>query len=374
MRVGVNLCWLVPGLVGGSEEATIRALDALADLRPADVEPVLLGLDVLRRAHPRLVERFEAHTVPLGGSVKALRVLAEHSWLPVAVRRHDLDLIHDAGGTSPGRVGVPRVVTIHDIQPLEIPGNFGRARVAYLRRSVPRAVAGAARVLVPSEFVRRRLVEHLGADPDRIAVVPWSVPPQGTGTPIEVVRARYGIMGGIILVPGITYPHKDHVVAVRAMRHLVERHADTTMVLVGGAGPAEGEVEAEIARQGIGDRIVRTGRVPEAVVRSLLVHAEVVVVPSRYEGFGLPALEAMAAGTPVVVADAGASPEVVGSAGVVFPAGDDAHLALELHRILSEPERGRALVEAGTLRAADFDASRTGEALLAAYRSASAGL
>ena len=370
MRAGVNLCWLVPGVVGGSEEATTRVLRAIALDPPDDIEIVLFAQRSFRDAHPDLAERFETHTVPVPRGDKALRVLAEHTWLPLAVKRHRIDLLHDAGGTSPGRLGVPRVLTIHDIQPLELPRNFGRVKVVYLRWAIPRAIDGAARVLVPSAFVRDRLVERLGADPDRIDVVPWSVPDAEEGTPIAAVRARYGIIGSIVLVPGITYPHQDQIVAIRAMRHVAGRHGETTMVLTGGEGPAERAVLAEIEAQGMADRVVRTGRVPAPVMASLFRNATAVIVPSRYEGFGVPALEAMAAGVPLIVADAGALPEVVGDAAEVVPAGDDAQLAVALHRILSDPDHHRALSVAGRERAADFTPARTAAATLAAYRSA----
>lgn len=374
LRVGINLCWLVPGIVGGSEEATTRVLRAIADDAPSDVEIVLFGQRSLHEAHPDLVERFETHTARVPGGSKALRVLAEHTWLRLAVRRHRIDLVHDAGGTSPGRIGVPRVLTIHDIQPLELPRNFSPVKVVYLRWAIPHAVSGASRVLVPSDFVRERLVERLGADPARIDVVPWTVPEPDEGTPIEAVRARYGIIGSIVLVPGITYPHKDHVVAIRAMRHIASRHGETTMVLTGGEGPSEATVLAEIEAQGMADRIVRTGRVPGPVISALFRHATMVLVPSRYEGFGVPALEAMAVGTPVVVADAGALPEVVGAGGVVVPAGDDAQLAVEMHRILSDPEHRRSLSTAGRERATAFGPPVAASATLAAYRSAAADL
>jgi alpha-1,3-rhamnosyl/mannosyltransferase len=374
VRIGVNLSWLVPGVVGGSEEATTRALRALGAKRSSEVEVVLFGLDALRRAHPDLTAAFETHTLPLPGRVKPLRVVAEHTWLRAMVVRHGVKALHDAGGTSAGRIGVPRIVTVHDIQPLEHPGNFHPVRVAYLRYAVPRAVSSAAEVIVPSQFVKDRLVDRLHADPDRIDVVPWSAPPPVEPMPIETVRARYGIIGSIVLVPAITYPHKDHVVAIRAMRHLVDRHAETTLVLTGGEGPAEQQVMDEVERQGISERVVRTGRIPATAVAALFEHAAAVVVPSRYEGFGIPALEAMAAGTPVIVSDAGSLPEVVGDAGVVFPAGDDAQLAVALHRVLGDPEHRRELSAAGLVRAKEFTPERTADGLLAAYRKVAASL
>ncbi len=374
MRVGVNLCWLVPGVVGGSEEATLRTLDAVLDAAPSDVEIVIFGLTALTEAHPSLTDRFETHTAPVPGRVKPLRVLVEHTWLPVMVRRHRIDVLHDAGGTSPGRMRVPRVLTVHDIQPLELPGNFHPVKVAYLRNVLPRAIAGAARVLVPSEFVRQRIVARLGVEPAHIDVAPWPPPSPVDALPIEDVRRRLGIEGRVVLLPGITYPHKDHAVAIRAVARLAERHPDLVLVLTGGEGPAEDDVRSAIGASGLGDRVVRTGRIPAAELAALVEDATVVVVPSRYEGFGIPALEAMAAGTPVVVSDAGALPELVGDGGVVFPAGDDAQLAIELHRILDEPDHRTALADAGRSRAAEFSGRRTAVAVLAAYRSAAAAL
>ena len=374
MRIGVNLCWLVPGVVGGSEEATTRSLRALGRRPAPELDIVLFGLDALRRAHPDLTAVFESHTIPVPGRLKPLRVLAEHTWLRAMVARHRIDVLHDAGGTSSGKIGIPRIVTVHDIQPLELPDNFHPLKVAYLRQVVPRAVRGAALVIVPSEFVRDRLVERLGTDPDKIVVIPWAAPPMPEPMPIETVRARYGIIGAIVLVPAITYPHKDHVVAIRAMRHLADRHPETTMVLTGGEGPFEQQVLREVADQGLSDRVVRTGRIPESAVAALFRHAAAVVLPSRYEGFGIPALEAMAAGTPVVVGDAGALPEVVGDAGTVVPIGDDVQLAVELHRLLSDEDHRRSMAEAGLRRAAQFQPERTADGLVAAYRSVAAGL
>ena len=374
MRVGVNLCWLVPGVVGGSEEATTRALRAVASRPAPGIELVLFGLDALRRAHPDLTSSFESHTLPVPGRIKPLRVAAEHTWLRAMVARHRLDVLHDAGGTSAGGIDLPRILTVHDIQPLELPENFHPVKVAYLRRAVPHAVRSAAAVIVPSEFVKDRLVDRLRADPAKIVVVPWSAPLPLRPMPIETVRARYGIIGSIVLLPAITYPHKDHVVALRAMRHIVDRHAETTMVLTGGEGPAEETVLAEIERLGIADRVVRTGRISETAVAALFAHASAVLVPSRYEGFGIPALEAMEAGTPVIVSDAGALPEVVGDSGVVVPAGDDVQLAIELHRVLSDGRYRDRLARAGRDRAKQFTPQRTADGMMAAYRSVLDGL
>lgn len=369
-RVGVNLCWLVPGVVGGSEQATVRTLEALHRRDPGNFEVVLLASTPFATAYPGLVDSFETHTIPIPVARKSVRVLAEHAWLPRQVRRLGLDLLHDAGGTSPGRISVPRVLTIHDIQPLLFPHRFPPVRVAFLRRSIPAAVEGAVRITVPSEFVRSSLVEEFGTEADKIAVVPWSRPDVDDRADVDVVRGRWGLTGPYLVLPAITYAHKDHITAIRAMRHLAARHPDLTLVLPGGVGPAEEAVLAEIGRLGLEKSVIRTGRLPTASVLALIEGAAATVFPSRYEGFGIPALESMSLGTPVVVSDAGALVEVVGEAGAVFPAGDDEQLAIEVHRVLSEDGRREALVDGGRRRADEFRPERTVERLLAAYRAA----
>lgn len=373
-RVGVNLCWLVPGVVGGSEQATVRTLEALRRRDPRNFEIVLFASTSFTSAYPALADAFETHALPLPDRLKPLRVLAEHTWLRAMVARHSIDIVHDAGGTAPGAIDVPRVLTIHDIQPLLFPQRFPSARVAYLGRAVPAAVERAARITVPSGFVRDSIVEHLDADPDLISVVPWSRPDVAERADVDLVRGRWGLTDRrYLVVPAITYPHKDQVSAVRAMGRLAARHPDLRLVLSGGIGPAEAAVRSEIDRLGVDDRVIRTGHLPTASVLALIEGATAMVFPSRYEGFGIPALEAMSLGTPVVSSDAGALVEVVEGAGVVFPAGDDAQLAVEIHHLLSDDDRRAGLVEAGRARAASFGPERTAERLLAAYRSVRVG-
>jgi glycosyltransferase involved in cell wall biosynthesis len=265
------------------------------------------------------------------------------------------------------------VLTIHDIQPLELPGNFPWLRVRYLRRAVPTAVTGAEVVVVPSSFVAQSLERVLGADPATIRVVPWPRPAPETTEPAERVMARLGITAPFALLPAITYPHKGHRTAVRALARLADRHPDLRLVLAGGAGPSEDAVAAEIEEHALTERVIRPGRLPTSSMVALIEAADVLLFPSTYEGFGIPPLEAMTMGTPVVACAAASLPEVIGDGGVLVPPDDDAQLAIEIHRLLAEPEHRDALVAAGREQADRFTPERTAELLLAAYRSAGDG-
>jgi alpha-1,3-rhamnosyl/mannosyltransferase len=247
-----------------------------------------------------------------------------------------------------------------------MPQNFSTAKRIYLRGMLGRSARAASVLCVPSEFTRSRVVELLRVDPSRIRVVPWSprpapaLPPHGESVPT----------GPYLLYPAITYPHKNHLVLLDAFRRMDGPAARARLVLTGGTASVEPELARRVEEWGLGDRVVRTGRVSQARLEALYAGAAAVVVPSRYEGFGLPALEAMVRGCPVVVARAGSSPEVARPEDLVDP--DDVTgwvSAMQAVLTLSAPERARR-IEDGRRHAARFTPERTATGLIAAYRSA----
>lgn len=374
LRVGVDLCRVDPAALRAADHAVLDTIEATPASIRDGVELVLFASSALRAARPSLFEAYEAHVLPFPPGVAAARLLAEATWLRAAARRAGIDLLHDAGGTSPVRPDVPTLVSVHDLRPFDRPKGIGRLRVAHHRHVVPRAVAAATAVTVPSGFARDRLVELFGVAEAKVRVVPWPLPPHEEPARIENIRARHGIIGQIVLLPGSTRAEEEHVVAVRAMRHLASRHKEATLVLLGEEGPAEARVAAEIEALGLQDRVVRLVSSSRAVRSALYEHAAVVVHPAVYGGFADAVLEAMACGVPVVVADAGAAPELVAEAGAVIPRGDDAQLAIEVHRVLDDPEWRRRMVTAGLERARAHTAPVVAEALLATYRSVMVGL
>lgn len=374
LRVGVDLCHIDPGALHHADHALLDTLGAVASAPPDDVELVLFGSSALAKARPDVFGGLEAHTFPFPPSSAPVRFAAEQTWLRLAVGRARLDLLHDVRGRAAGAGALPRIVSVDDLAPLDRPRGLGWLRVARQRRALPRAVERARTVIVPSGFVRDRLVQTVGADPGSVQVVPWPLPPHPDPAPIQNLRARHGIIGQIVLLPASTRPQEEHLVAVRAMRHLAARHKETTLVLLGGEGAAERQVQDAIGELHLEERVIRLGPVSEAVRSALFEGAAVVVYPSVYGTFAHPVLEAMACGVPVVVSDAGAAPELVADAGAVIPHGDDAQLAVEVHRVLDDPEWRRGMVAAGLDRAREYTPRRAAEALLVAYRSVTAAL
>lgn len=371
LQVAVNLLWCVPGVVGGSEEYLARQLDGLGEVDPdrSRVAPTLFTLPSYPAAHPDLTGRLTTVCAPVAGGRRPVRVLAEHTWL--AARTRSFDLVHHGGGTAPAIGRRPTVVTIHDLQYRDHPEFIPTAKLRYLRATVPASARRATVIAVPTEFVRGTVVEAFGIDPDRIVVVPHGVPTPPTSRPgPDELRRRYRLGDGPVLVyPAITHPHKNHALLLRTMaRHWTD--PDLRLVLLGGRGTADGEVEATIDRLGLRDRVVRPGRVPDADRDGLVAMARALVFPSAYEGFGAPVVEAMVLGAPVVCSDHPALREVVGDAAVVVAGDEDAW-----GPALDQVDRRRAeLVSAGAARAAEmFSPRASAAALVRAYESAVGG-
>ena len=374
-RIGVNLLWLVPGVVGGSEEYTTRLLRALAAQAPADLDLTLFALASFAEAHPDLADAFPTVAVNVDGRRKAERVAVETTWLALEAGRHDIDLLHHAGGVippGPGVSRVPAVLTIHDLQPLIMPENFSAMKRRWLALMLPRSARKARLVLTPSDPASASVVEHLGISADQVMTVPHGVeaPVTSTADRLAEVRVRYRLGERVILYPAIPYPHKDHRTLVAAFARLARDRPDLTLVLAGGPGPTEAELAADIRGTGVGEQVRRTGRVPWADLDALYALATAVAVPSRFEGFGAPALEAMAAGIPLVAADATALPWVVGEGGVLVRPGDVDAWVAALARVIDDPGEQQRLSDAGRKRAATFTWDRAGASLIAGYRRA----
>ncbi|MEM7324294.1 MAG: glycosyltransferase family 1 protein [Actinomycetota bacterium] len=367
--LGVNLAWLVPGVVGGSEEYTIRLLQAVGGYLSPGIRLRLFARADLLATYPDLGGQFETVEVPATTS-KVARIAVENSWL--AVRTRQSDAVHHAGGTVPFLRTAPAIVTIHDLQPLDLPENFHPAKRRWLQRAIPAAAKAARLVICPSHFTASRLHERLGVPGDKLRVVPHGHNPASGQTldlrdvlDLSNPEARYG---RYLLYPAIAYAHKRHIDLVRALDVLDGQFDDVAVVFTGRAGPEMPAVLAEAERLGVGERVHALGRVPAAELEALYRSAVAMVFPSGYEGFGNPALEAMNFGCPAIVSDGGALPEVVEDAGLTFPVGNVGAMAAAIGKVLADPLLADDLRRRGFDRAARFDVGIAAWRLAEVYR------
>jgi glycosyltransferase involved in cell wall biosynthesis len=377
-RVGINLLWMVPGVVGGSETYTTRTLRGLAE-RYSDLDYTLFALPEFAPVYPDLARTFKTVYAPVSGRRKPARVLAgENTWLARQCLKRRIDLVHHAGGViplvRPGRA----VLTIHDLQYVFYPEYFTRSKLAYLKRMVPRSADAARLILTPSEYTRRTVIDRLEADPSIVVVVPHGVSQRESETAVTDVRASYDIAGRFFLYPAATYPHKNHLVLVQALARLIETHPEVTLVLTGTRGSeqwgtarsTEGRLAEEIRKLGIDERVRPLGYVPARDLDALYREAVALVFPSRFEGFGAPILEAWTRGCPVIAADATALPEIVGDAGYLISPDNPEEWANAMWDLLEDSDLRLIYARAGAERARKFGWAGSADILEDAYRHA----
>ena len=273
---------------------------------------------------------------------------------PRLLRRLHPDLAHFLYAIPPGYRG-RSVVTVHDLSFEHLADVMGFKDRLLFRTQVPRSVRRADRVLTGSEWTKRDLIERYGLAAERIVVTPYGVDPVYRP---EGPRAD----GHYALFVGAIQPRKDPLTALEALALL---NGDLKLVLIGPDKLGGDHVRQAVDRLGLQQRVEWKGHVGTDELAALYRSAAVLVFPSRYEGFGLPVVEAMASGTPVVATTAGAIPEVAGDAAVLVEPGDPVALAGGIERALADRER---LVAAGLARASRYSWAETARSTLAVYR------
>ena len=281
--------------------------------------------------------------------------------LPRALQRDGVDVLLSPYYKRPLRTPCPAVVTIHDLFFIGYPG---RRRPLYdgAMTALARAYArGAAAIVTDSEHSRRAIVERLGLRAERIAVIPVGLGGEFTpATPSPAQRARYGLGPRYVLYVGNFLPHKNLPRRLRAWAALPPTMRDThRLILAGGGREGRPGLEALARTLGVSGGVGFPGLVADDDLPAVYGGAVALVLPSLEEGFGLPALEAMACGTPVIASRRGALPEVVGDAGVLVEPEQGDALTGALARLLGDEDERAALSRRGLARAVTFTAERT---------------
>lgn len=357
MRIGLNLLYLVPGAVGGTEIYARHLVTALARLRPDDELVAFAG----EEAAPTLdfPPNVEVRRLPVKAQNKPLRIAAELALLPVAARRARIDVLHSVGTTSPLVAGCPSVVTIHDLIYEHFPATFPRASRLGLKALVGPGARRATRVHAISEFTKRDVVERLRVPEERIDVVlnGFGIARADRVTPEAELRERFGIGAGerVVLCVSAALEHKNLRRLIEAMEGVGAR-----LVVAGHAGREREKLPARPA--------TFTGWVDDADLEGLYALADAAVYPSLFEGFGMPALEAMARGVPLACSDATSLPEVTGDAAVLFDPRDVAAIREAVRRVLDDPPAD--LVERGRERAEHFTWERCARGVREIYEKA----
>jgi len=306
-------------------------------------------------------------------------------WPPIDALIGPVDVFHTSDWVHPPQRHGATVATVHDVGALVHPDWYAPDVVEVHRRKNEAAARKATAIITGSEFTRDEFVRLHGIGRNRVHVVPYGV--SSFFRPVDPERARatatsHGLARPFLLYVGTRERRKNLLGLMEIFARVSQRRPDVRLALVGmrpwaeasevhGAGHWSGqEVEARMQKLGIAGRVSVLGHVPLPKLRDLYSAADAFVFPSYYEGFGLPALEAMACGLPVVASSRSAIREVVGDAGLLVDPDEHRAFADAILRLLDEPTERETLRGRGRERAARFTWESTARGTMGVYREA----
>ncbi len=364
IRVGLDLLCLAGPRTG---------IEAAAWWLAREMPPLAADMRFVFFLPPGIEPPTEGRNVELARVPAATRrILAEQWRLPRVAARQDLDLLHSIAYAAPALYSGRKLQTVHDLGFLVMPGSMPWRYRLYWRWAYGPGARRCAGLTTVSESTRQDLVRLLGWDAARIAVVPSAVDPVFTpaSAPDELAQRlkRMGVPERYAVFVGTLQPRKGIDTLFETVARIRRRHPDLHLVLAGARGWGYPAPEAMAHRYGIEGAVHHRSGITLAEIADLYRGARLLLFPSRYEGFGLPPLEAMACGTPVVATDTSSLPEVCGDAALLAPVGRADLLAEQAERVLADPDLARGLIEKGFRRAAQFTWPGSAAKMIAVYR------
>ena len=292
--------------------------------------------------------------------------------IPVQWTMGKLDLFHSPDFVLPPTSGkIPTLLTVHDLSFVFFPDVYPKPLVAYLNKVVPRSVKKASHILADSQATKEDLIRVYGVTEDKITVLYSGADkrfqPVTDGSKIRAVRQKHNLVNTpYILSVGTVQPRKNYQMLIRAFAPVAQHHPHN-LIISGGKGWLYDEMMAEVEKQGLNGRVHFIGFVDDEDLPTLYSEATLFVMPSIYEGFGIPILEAMGCGTPVISSNVSSLPEVTGDASVLLPPDNQLAWTEAIENLLQNPAQREALVKLGFAQTKKFSWQKSAKQLLQIY-------
>ncbi len=296
------------------------------------------------------------------------RILWEQLVWPIRNRRADCDIIHGTAFSLPFLNRKPSIVTIFDLSFIYYPELFPALRRFYLTTMTRIACSLATKIITISESSKADLIRLFHVDEEKVSVIYPGLSDRFnrvSDEEIEAFRAKKGLPKKFILHVGTLQPRKNLPLLIDAFHQA--NLSDTELVFAGGKGWFYEEIFSTVKELGLESKIHFPGYVSDEELPLWYAAADLLVFPSKYEGFGMPIVEAMGCGTPVIASNASAMPEAIGDAGLLFDPQNSAELAKSISSLLENDVQMAKMREAGFLQAKKFSWEVAGEQTAAVY-------
>jgi len=366
MKIGINLLYLLPGVVGGTEAYAAGLLRGLAEIDRGNEYVVFVNRESEGWPLPQAVN-FTRVVCPVQAAGRAYRYFFEQVWLPRLLAKYHIDVVHSLGYVGPLVASCPSVVTIPDLNYIAMKQTMPGMKRTILRFFSIQSAQRANHVITISRFSKGEICRTIKLNPGKITVTHLgamrNADSNSSGNWAELTR-RYCIRAPYVVAFGGRTLNKNIPHLIRAFA-LVKDAFPHSLVLI---GHIPSNVDLATESKEIRDRVTITGYVPEEHVLPLLNHADLFVLPSLYEGFGLPVLEAQQADVAVACSTAGSLPEVGGGGALYFDPTSVEHIADTIRRCLADATLRSQLILKGRANLARFSWNNTARETLSVYQ------
>jgi glycosyltransferase involved in cell wall biosynthesis len=355
LRIGVNALYLIPGRIGGTEIYLRSLLAALAEIDSENQYVVFTNRETGNDLVP-VGTNFKCEQVSIRASFRPARILWEQTGLPLAVTRQHLDVLFNPGFTSPILCPCSSVTVFHDLQHKRRPELFRWFDLPFWRIFLYASAHRSTHLLAISEVTRDDLLRFYKIAPEKITVTPLGVDPVF----FDISRRRR-MADPYILTVSTLHPHKNVDGLMRAFAEFRKTRPEFRLIVVGLRGFYTAALEKLRTSLGLSEAVRFTGWIPRAELYDLFMGATAFIYPSTFEGFGLPVLEALAAGVPTACSRIQPLSNMAGSAALQFDPGDPSTILDAMVRITSDDELRTRLSAEGPIRAKEFSWAKTAQ-------------
>lgn len=369
MRIGINTLFMLPGKVGGTETYVRGLIHGLSQVDKKN-EYILFTHNENHHTFEYNSGQFSKILCPIPAKNRLARVAYEQLFLPRVVTKYRIDVLHSPGYVSPvvGKFG--KVVTIHDMQYIYYPGYFSKTKLLYWKHLLPLSARRSDVILTVSENSKTDIANFLNIPRNKIFVTyeaPKFCSDSDKGDSLPTVMKKYGIRHNYVLSVASLLPHKNLDRLIEAFA-LLEGKIDHQLVLVGIKGPALNEIKKRIKNKlKHPERVAILGYISDQDLTAIYKRASLFVLPSLFEGFGIPLLEAMSLDCPVAASNKTSIPEVVGDAALLFDPNSPDQIAKAILSVVSDKTYREQLIAKGRQRVKLFSWERMAEETVHAY-------
>ncbi len=381
MRIGIYTLFLTPGQIGGIETYLRHLVTQLGKIDRNNRYTLFVSEHNRHIFNEISYPNFRKETISLIPTRSSLvdRIFRKLKIVPSHIARqlnvYPVELLHYPGTTiDQPEIKTPCILTMHDLQHEYFPGFFSQEELAWRNRWFLPSAKKARHIITVSEFTRQTIIEKYDIMPQKITAIYHGISPIFKAVcnkkMIVSIRQKYGLPDQFVFFPANPWPHKNHARLFDAVNLLRQDYHTTVQLVLSGVWADKSGLSRLIARAGLANQVHLLGYLPYKELPALYTAASALVFPSLFEGFGLPALEAMACGCPVICSNTTSLPELVGDAAILIDPVDVAQIAEAIYNVLHDQSLRKSLVEKGLLQAKRFTWKNAARQTVAVYENA----